>query len=91
MYEATKKQLDEFRSRIPNETISEIEKALENLNEWKDKDLQTGDIETVKNVISETRNAAMKIGQAMNNQSAGSSEGQEQQQQQSENDGEKKN
>ena len=52
MYEATKKQLDEFRSRIPNETIEEIEKALSNLNEWKDKDLQTGDIDNVKNVIT---------------------------------------
>lgn len=36
--------------------------------EWKDKDLQIGDIDSVKNAISETRNAAMKIGQAMYNQ-----------------------
>ena len=39
--------------------------------EWKDKDLQIGDIETVKTAISEARNAAMKIGQVMYNQQSG--------------------
>lgn len=47
--------------------------------EWKDKDLQIGDIDSVKNAISEARNAAMKIGQTMYNQqqSGGSSEQQQ--------------
>lgn len=36
--------------------------------EWKDKDIQTGDVENVKNAISGARNAAMKIGQVMYNQ-----------------------
>ena len=41
--------------------------------EWKDKDLQLGDVDSVKNVISEARNAAMKIGQVMYNQQSGQS------------------
>lgn len=36
--------------------------------EWKDKDIQTGDVENVKSAISGARNAAMKIGQVMYNQ-----------------------
>jgi len=53
------------------------------LNDIKDKDLQTSDIDTVKKAIEGARNAAMKIGQSMNNQSSssssteGSSEGKE--------------
>ncbi len=50
-----------------------IEKALSELNELKDKDLQTSDIEAVKKAIDGARNAAMKIGQSMNNQSSSSS------------------
>ena len=73
VYETTQKQLDEFRSKLPAEEIGNIEKALSNLNEWKDKDLQVSDIDNVKNAISEARNAAMKIGQVMYNQSSGQS------------------
>lgn len=43
VYETTKRQLDEFRSRIPNDVIEAIETSLKNLEEWKDKDLQVGD------------------------------------------------
>ena len=71
VYETTQKQLEEFRSKLPAEEIENIEKALSNLNEWKDKDLQVGDIDNVKNAISEARNAAMKIGQVMYNQQSG--------------------
>ena len=73
MYETTQKQLDEFRSKLPAEEIENIEKALSNLNEWRDKDLQVADIDSVKNAISEARNAAMKIGQVMYNQQSGQS------------------
>lgn len=43
VYETTKRQLDEFRSKIPNDVIEAIETSLKNLEEWKDKDLQVGD------------------------------------------------
>jgi len=43
VYETTKRQLDEFRSRIPNDVIEAIETSLKNLEEWKDKDLQVSD------------------------------------------------
>lgn len=47
--------------------------------EWKDKDIKSGDVESVKKAISDARNAAMKIGQAMYNQQSGqSSSGQSQ-------------
>jgi molecular chaperone DnaK len=39
VYETTNRQLDEFRSKIPNDVIEAIESALKNLSEWKDKDL----------------------------------------------------
>lgn len=71
VHETTQKQLDEFRSKLPSEEIENIEKALSALAEWKDKDLQVGDIDSVKNAISEARNAAMKIGQTMYNQQSG--------------------
>lgn len=83
VYETTKRQLEEFRSKIPSDVAEGIEKALQELNDIKDKDLQTSDIDTVKKAIEGARNAAMKIGQSMNNQSSssssteGSSEGKE--------------
>lgn len=73
VHETTQKQLDEFRSKLPAEEVENIEKALQNLAEWKDKDLQLGDVDSVKNAISEARNAAMKIGQVMYNQQTGQS------------------
>ena len=78
-YETTKRQLDEFRSKIPAIEIENIEKALENLAEWKDKDLQPDDKENVKNAIEGAKNAAMKIGQSM--YQGGSSEQQSSEQQ----------
>lgn len=92
VYEATQKQLDEFRSKLPADDISAIEKALSDLAEWKDKDLKVEDTESVKNAIQEARNAAMKIGQSMYNQSSGqSSEGQSESQGENQSEGEKKN
>jgi molecular chaperone DnaK len=73
VYETTKRQLEEFRSKIPSDVAEGIEKALQELNDIKDKDLQTSDIDTVKKAIEGARNAAMKIGQSMNNQSSSSS------------------
>ena len=73
VYETTKRQLDEFRSKIPSDVAEGIEKALQQLNDIKDKDLQTTDIDAVKKAIEGARNAAMKIGQSMNNQSSSSS------------------
>ena len=64
-YETTKRQLDEFRSKLPATEIENIEKSLETLAEWKDKDLQPEDRDNVKNAIEGAKNAAMKIGQAM--------------------------
>ncbi len=75
VYETTKRQLDQFRSKLPATEIENIEKALEGLNQWKDKDLQLGDKESVKTAIENAKNAAMKIGQVMyQNQGASSSE-----------------
>jgi hypothetical protein len=60
---------------LPATEIENIEKALEGLNQWKDKDLQLGDKESVKTAIENAKNAAMKIGQVMyQNQGASSSE-----------------
>lgn len=73
VYETTKRQLEEFRSKIPSDVAEGIEKALQQLNDIKDKDLQTTDIDAVKKAIEGARNAAMKIGQSMNNQSSSSS------------------
>ncbi len=44
-YETTKRQLDEFRSRIPQDVIDSIEKSLQALSEFKDKDLKPEDAE----------------------------------------------
>lgn len=76
VHETTQKQLDEFRSKLPAEDIENIEKALKSLEEWKDKDVKPEHVDDVKKAISEARNAAMKIGQAMYNQqqSGGSSQ-----------------
>lgn len=73
VYETTKRQLDEFRSRIPNDVIEAIETSLKNLEEWKDKDLQVGDQENVKKAIDDARNSAMKIGQSMSQGGSSSS------------------
>jgi molecular chaperone DnaK len=72
-YETTKRQLEEFRSKIPSDVAEEIEKALKELNEIMDKDIQPAEIDTVRKAIEKTRNAAMKIGQSMNNQSSSDS------------------
>jgi molecular chaperone DnaK len=72
-YETTKRQLEEFRSKIPSNVSEEIEKALAELQEVMDKDIQPAEIETVRKAIENTRNAAMKIGQSMNNQSSSDS------------------
>ena len=72
-YETTKRQLEEFRSKIPSNVAEEIEKALQELNEVMDKDVQPSEIDTVRKAIEKTRNAAMKIGQSMNNQSSSDS------------------
>jgi len=76
-YETTKRQLDEFRSKLPATEIENIEKALNELNEWKDKDLKLEDKDGVKTAIENAKNAAMKIGQVMY-QNQGSSSGQSQ-------------
>lgn len=52
VHETTQKQLNEFRSRLSTEDIENIERALNTLSEWKDKDLQPADAESVKNAIS---------------------------------------
>jgi molecular chaperone DnaK len=74
VYETTKRQLEEFRSKIPTDVAEEIEKVLGELNEIKDKDLQPNELESVKKAIENTRNAAMKIGQSINNSSNNSSQ-----------------
>ena len=73
VYETTKRQLEEFRSKIPSDVAEQIEKALNELNELKDKDLQPDDVETIKKAIENTRNAAMKIGQSMSQGGSSSS------------------
>ena len=83
--------MDEFRSKIPATEVENIEKALETLNEWKDKDLQPGDAESVKSAIEGAKNAAMKIGQAMYQNQGASQSSEQSSEQQSEEDKEKKN
>jgi molecular chaperone DnaK len=73
VYETTKRQLEEFRSKIPSDVAEDIEKTLNALNDIKDKDLQPSEIESVKTAIDNTRKAAMKIGQSMNQSGASSS------------------
>ncbi len=72
VYETTKRQLEEFRSKIPSDVADDIEKALKELSEVMDKDLQPSEVDSVKTAIDNARKAAMKIGQSMN-QSGGSS------------------
>jgi molecular chaperone DnaK len=92
VYETTKRQLEEFRSKIPSEVAEEIEKALSELNEVKDRDLETSEIETVRKAIDNARNAAMKIGQSMSQSSNNSSSSSSEETKQDENkEGEKKN
>ena len=79
--------MDEFRSKLPAEEIENIEKALKALNEWKDKDIKVGDVESVKKAISDARNAAMKLGQAMYNQQSSGSSGSSQDQNQNQSQG----
>lgn len=43
VYETTKRQLDEFRSKIPSDVIEAIESSLKNLEEFRDKDIQLGE------------------------------------------------
>lgn len=73
VYETTKRQLEEFRSKIPSDVAEQIEKALSELNDIKDKDLQTDDVDQIKTAIENARNAAMKIGQSMSQGGASSS------------------
>ena len=73
VYETTKRQLEEFRSKIPSDVAEQIEKALSELNEVKDKDLQPEDVDQIKTAIENARNAAMKIGQSMSQGGSSSS------------------
>jgi molecular chaperone DnaK len=88
-YETTKRQLDEFRSKLPANEIENIEKALSQLAEWKDKDLKPEDKDSVKTAIENAKNAAMKIGQVMY-QNQGSSSSGNQGQEENKEEGEKK-
>ena len=59
--------------------IEEIEGALKDLEEWRDKDIQQDDVENVKASIEKVKTSVMKIGQSMSGQGGQSSENQEQQ------------
>ena len=89
VYETTKRQLEEFRSKIPSDVAEDIEKAIKELSEIMDKDLQPADVESVKTAIDNCRKAAMKIGQSMN-QSGASSESSKTEENKEENKEEKK-
>ena len=65
--------MEEFRSKIPSDVAEQIEKALSELNDVKDKDLQPEDVDQIKTAIENARNAAMKIGQSMSQGGASSS------------------
>ena len=73
VYETTKRQLEEFRSKIPSDVAEEIEKALKELNDLLDKELTGDDVESVKTAIDNCRKAAMKIGQSMSQGASSSS------------------
>lgn len=73
VYETTKRQLEEFRSKIPSDVAEEIEKSLKELNELIEKELTPNDVESVKAAIDHCRKSAMKIGQSMNQSGASSS------------------
>ena len=55
-----------------------------------DKDIQPSEIDTVRKAIEKTRNAAMKIGQSMNNQSSSDSSSSSTSENTENKDGEKK-
>jgi len=61
------------------------------LAELKDKDLQPSDTESVKKAIEDARNAAMKIGQSLNNNQSSSSTSSEEKEEEKKGDEEKKN
>ena len=61
-----KKQLEEFRSRLPTDVVDEIEKALGALEEWRDKDFEADDIDKVKESIEKAKQSMMKIGSSLN-------------------------
>lgn len=70
VYENSKRQLEEFRSKIPADVIENIEKTLAVLAELKDKDLQPTDAEAVKKSIEDVKQAVMKIGSSMSQSSS---------------------
>ena len=66
VYENSKKQLEEFRSRLPGDVVEEIEKNLSALEEWRDKDLELDDADKVKESIEKLKQSMMKIGSSLN-------------------------
>lgn len=67
-YEHNKKQLEEFRSKISETLIKEIEESLAALEQWRDKELTQDDVNDVKESIEKTKQAVMKIGSEMGGQ-----------------------
>jgi molecular chaperone DnaK len=77
--------LNEFRSKLSQQEIEEIESAVSTLKNFhENKSLTHNDAPKLREAIDKAKNAAMKIGQAMyrNSGGAGASTGDQQQQQQ---------
>jgi molecular chaperone DnaK len=87
-YFNTEKQLNEFRAKLSQQEIEEIEGALATLKNFhENKSLTYNDAPKVREAVDKAKNAAMKIGQAMYRNAggaAGTGDQQQQQQQQQE-------
>lgn len=80
-YFNTEKQLNEYRSKLNQQEIEEIESSVATLkNMHENKSLTYNDSAKLREAIDKAKNAAMKIGQAMY-RNTGGAEGQQQQQQ----------
>lgn len=67
----TQNQLNQFRDRLPAETIERIEKAIEVLEGLKNKGITFAEIESAEKAVEEAKTAVLQIGINLNKQSGG--------------------
>ncbi|CAK90190.1 unnamed protein product (macronuclear) [Paramecium tetraurelia] len=75
----TEKSLNEHKSKLQPNEVQEIESAVQNLRVLLTENLTSNDVQRLKDAVEgRTKNAAMKIGQAMYRNTGGASEQQQQ-------------
>ncbi|KAJ7544080.1 hypothetical protein O6H91_09G064100 [Diphasiastrum complanatum] len=72
MIYSTEKSLEEYKDKLPQDVISSVRTALEDLK----KAAQSDSIANIKQMLSAAQNVAMKIGEAITRQSSGGSSSQ---------------